>query len=114
MYAVLVVGSAISIFLEFSPAILIVPVVMAVYSQLSLSSLGYKRGVLSNWFLMGSMELSCIVWLINPYKDPVYYVCCLLMTLCVVWCFFDVLYYYNQLMTRPLPQFNKQGGDDRA
>ena len=58
--------------------------------------------------------ISCIVWLINPYKDPVYYVCCLLMTICVVWCFFDVLYYYNQLMTRPLPQFNKQGGDDRA
>ncbi len=114
MYAVLVVASAIAIFLDFSPAILVVPVVAAVYCQLSLSSLNYRRGVLSNWFLMGSMEISCIIWLINPYKDPVYYVCCLLMTICVVWCFFDVLYYYNQLMTRPLPQFNKQGGDDRA
>ena len=36
------------------------------------------------------------------------------MMVCVVWCFFDALYYYNQLMTRPLPQFNKKGGDDRA
>ena len=114
MYAVIVVACVVMSFLGFGIAMLIAPIIMAVYSQLSLSALHYKRGVLSNWFLMGSMELSCIVWLINPYKDPVYYVCCLLMTLCVIWCFFDVMYYYNQLMTRPLPQFNKQGGDDRA
>lgn len=114
MYAVILVACAVLSFMALGIGMLVAPVIMAVYAQLSLSALHYKSGVLSNWFLMGSMELSVIVWLINPYKDPIYYVCCLLMTLCVIWCFFDVMYYFNQLMTRPLPQFNKQGGDDRA
>ena len=114
MYAIMAVAILITTYIGYGFIMLIAPIVMAVYANLSLGDLGVKRGKLSNWVLMGVMELSMIVWLANPYKDPVYYVCCLLMTGCVVWCFFDVLYYYNQLMTRPLPQFNKQGGDDRA
>ncbi|SCY27155.1 hypothetical protein SAMN02910292_01274 [Lachnospiraceae bacterium XBB2008] len=114
MYAIIIAVCGIAVFMELGIIMLAAPVVMAVYAQLSLSELEYKRGVVSNWALMGVMELSIIVWLLNPYKDPVYYICCLLMTVCVVWCFFDVLFYYNQLMTRPLPQFNKKGGDDLA
>ena len=114
MYAIIAVFCGFACLIGYGALMLAAPIVMAVYCQLSLSALEYKRGVVSNWALMGSMELSILVWLINPYKDPVYYVCCLLMTICVVWCFFDVLYYYNQLMTRPLPQFNKKGGDDLA
>ncbi len=114
MYAIIAVFCGFVSLIEYPILMLAAPVVMAVYCQLSLSELEYKRGVVSNWALMAVMELSIIVWVINPYKDPVYYVCCLLMTVCVIWCFFDVLFYYNQLMTRPLPQFKKKGGDDLA
>ncbi len=113
-YGIMVAVCAVASFLGWGVLMLVAPIIMAMFCQFSLSELHYKRGVLSNWVLMGVMELSIIVWLLNPYKDPVYYICCLLMTVCVIWCFFDVLYYYNRLMTRPLPQFSKQGGDDRA
>jgi len=50
----------------------------------------------------------------DPAEDFWYFIPSLVLTAFVVWCYIDVLYYYNQIMTRPLPQFNKQGGDDNA
>lgn len=109
MYAILVVACILLSYFDCGIFILIAPIIMAVYTNIELKGINAKRGKLSNWVLMGVMELSICVWLLNPYKDPIYYVCCLLMTVSVVWCFFDVMHYYNQLMTRPLPQFNSTG-----
>lgn len=90
------------------------PILAALYVQLGFSDDGPKRGQISNWALGISAALGALIWVINPYIDILYYGCCVLMMVCVVWCFFDALYYYNQLMTRPLPQFEKKGGDDNA
>ncbi|MBO4898737.1 MAG: hypothetical protein J5509_00445 [Lachnospiraceae bacterium] len=114
MYVIMIAACAIASYIGYGVIMMAAPAITAIYCQLSLSALEYKRGVVSNWALMVVMEFSIIIWLLNPYKDPIYYACCLLMTVCVIWCFFDVLFYYNQLMTRPLPQFNKKGGDDCA
>ena len=90
------------------------PLLAAVYVQLGFPEDGPKRGRISNWALGISGAFGALIWAINPYVDILYYGCCVLMMVCVVWCFFDALYYYNQLMTRPLPQFEKKGGDDNA
>lgn len=94
--------------------IMVEPLLAAVYVQLGFPEDGPKRGRISNWALGISGAFGALIWAINPYVDILYYGCCVLMMVCVVWCFFDALYYYNQLMTRPLPQFEKKGGDDNA
>jgi len=114
IYIIIVAVCGFMIWLEYGAVMLAVPLVMAVYCNTIIGSVHEKRGIISNWALAVAMEFSIVIWLINPYKDPLYYAGCLLMTACVIWCYFDVLYFYNQLMTRPLPQFNKHGGDDRA
>ncbi len=90
------------------------PVVAAVYVQFGFDGTDLKRGKISNWALCIAIALGVLIWAFNPYIDILYYGSCVIMMVCVVWCFFDALFYYNQLMTRPLPQFNKKGGDDRA
>ena len=100
-WLILVAAACIAMFVGWGWLIIVEPVVVAFYVQLGFSNESVKRGKLSNWK-------------VNPYVDVIYYGCCVLMMAGVVWCFFDALYYYNQLMTRPLPQFNKHGGDDRA
>ena len=94
--------------------IIVEPVAAAFYVQLGFDGTELKRGQISNWALCISAVIGVLIWAINPYIDILYYGSCVLMMGCVVWCFFDALFYYNQLMTRPLPQFNKKGGDDRA
>lgn len=73
-----------------------------------------KRGLLSGSFLAIIVIASIIIRKADPAADYWYYVPQVLTAIAVVWNFFDVLYYYNQLMTRPLPQFQKSGGDDNA
>jgi len=73
-----------------------------------------KRGLLSSSVLTIIVVVSIIIRKADPAADYWYYVPQVLTAIAVVWNFFDVLYYYNQLMTRPLPQFSKSGGDDNA
>ena len=104
----------VAVFVGYGWLILIEPVLVAAYVQLGFSEENRKRGQISNWALCAVTILGMLVWMVNPYVDAVYYGSCVLMMIGVVWCFFDALYYYNQLMTRPLPQFHKTGGDDHA
>ncbi len=113
-WLVLVAAGCLAMFLGYGWLIIIEPLVVAFYVWLGFSDEMGGRGKRSNWALCAVTALGVIVWAINPYIDMIYYGCCVLMMIGVVWCFFDALYYYNQLMTRPLPQFNKHGGDDRA
>ncbi|MBQ3789334.1 MAG: hypothetical protein II800_00210 [Lachnospiraceae bacterium] len=114
IWLILIAAAGILTFLDFRWAVLIEPLLVAGYVQLGFTEENKKKGQISNWALCATTLLGVLIWLINPYVDSVYYGSCVLMMVCVVWCFFDALYYYNQLMTRPLPQFNKKGGDDRA
>lgn len=64
--------------------------------------------------LLASVLLSGIIMLIHPVSDLYYYGCILVMLFAIVIMFLDAISYYNVLSTRRMPQFDKQGGDDRA
>lgn len=72
------------------------------------------RGMASTIILAILTVISGLIWKVDPAEDFWYYVPQVLIALTVIWNFFDVLYYYNKLMTRPLPQFERSGGDDNA
>lgn len=52
--------------------------------------------------------------LIHPVSDVYYYIGTILTLIAVILSIADIIHYYNVLSTRRLPQFDKQGGDDRA
>ena len=114
IWIILIVIMKVLEFVDFSWVSLAIPAVIAFYVYIGFDGDNMKKGRISNIAVCVSTTLGILIWLINPYVDEVYYFACVLMMICVVWCFFDALHYYNQLMTRPLPQFQKTGGDDRA
>ncbi|MBO5551183.1 MAG: hypothetical protein J5966_04420 [Lachnospiraceae bacterium] len=114
LWLILIVIAGVLMIVELGGLIMIEPLLTALYVQLGFDAEKGKRRWISNWALGIVTSIGALVWVLNPYIDILYYGCSVLMMICVVWCFFDALYYYNQLMTRPLPQFNKKGGDDRA
>lgn len=74
-----------------------------------------KNSRLISAYLLGiAISISTIIWNADPAADAWYYIPQVVIAVLVVWSFFDVLYYYNRLMTRPLPQFQRSGGDDNA
>ena len=52
--------------------------------------------------------------LIHPVSDLFYYIGTIFSLIAVILSIADIIHYYNILSTRRLPQFDKQGGDDRA
>ncbi len=113
-WGILLAAAGVTKFLDLEWLIIVEPFIAAGYVYLAFDDKHIKRGKISNLALCAATVIGVLVWYFNPYIDALYYGSCILMMACVVWCFFDALYYYNQLMTRPLPQFNKKGGDDRA
>lgn len=95
-------------------AIITIIVGIVIIVQVIELSTGDNKGLLSDIILSLVTLISIVILGVNPVKDYWFYSPLLVISLCVIWCFFDVLYYYNQLMTRPLPQFKKKGGDDNA
>jgi|GEM_PF-171335 len=59
-----------------------------------------------------SILAALIILIINPAEDLVYYIADISMTMLVVGAVIDAINQYNKLTTRPLPQFNKRGGDE--
>ena len=60
------------------------------------------------------MDAASAIGLIHPVEDQIYYAGVLLVGITMVMTLLDVVLSYNQLATRPLPQFEYRGGDDRA
>lgn len=54
--------------------------------------------------------LMVLIW--HPVSDLYYYSAALVAMALVLWSFYDMVIYHNRLATRPLPQFNKRGGDE--
>ena len=61
-----------------------------------------------------AVAVSSIIALVHPVSDLYYYIGTIFVLIAVILSITDVIHYYNILSTRRLPQFNKQGGDDRA
>lgn len=68
---------------------------------------GFIGGILS-------LVLAAVILLVNPVADYFYYGGVVAAVLAVFFSIYDLIYYYNILATRKLPQFERTGGDDRA
>lgn len=66
------------------------------------------------WVLFVTMLIVCIVLLLKPVFDSVYYGAAIICTVTMCYALMDLIHYYNILATRRPPQFNRQGGDDDA
>lgn len=66
------------------------------------------------WCAIAALALSAAVVMVNPASDLIFYGVSALSMGAVLISLLDIIKYYNILATRRLPQFNKQGGDDRA
>lgn len=58
--------------------------------------------------------LSMLIWFLHPVSDLWYYITAVFTLVIILVTFIDIIKAYNQLSTRRLPQFDRQGGDDRA
>lgn len=68
----------------------------------------------SGLIAMGAQAVAAVICLVNPVSDLWYYLGALLIMLSVLLDILDIIKSYNRLAMRRLPQFDKQGGDDRA
>lgn len=67
------------------------------------------------WILpLCAAVLSFWVWFLHPVSDLYYYGAAILSMAAILVSFISIIHAYNLLSTRRLPQFDKQGGDDRA
>ena len=58
--------------------------------------------------------LSMLIWVLHPVADLWNYITAVFTLVIILVTFIDIIKAYNQLSTRRLPQFDRQGGDDRA
>lgn len=84
-------------------------VIGSTLQQMQLSSKRY--GFLG---AIASLVISTLVLVVNPAADFIYYAGVVVSIIAIFFSIYDLIYYYNILATRKLPQFNRTGGDDRA
>lgn len=73
-----------------------------------------KRGLSGSlWSMLAIIMGTVIVWW-NPVSDLFYYAGAIVSLVAVFFTLLDLIQSYNILATRRLPQFDYQGGDDRA
>lgn len=75
--------------------------------QLSKKRYGYIGAI-------ASIIISTLVLVLNPVADAIYYAGVIVSIIAIFFSISDLIYYYNILATRRLPQFDHTGGDDRA
>ncbi len=114
-----------NVFFTLPPvAALLITTVMAVISfiicQSELATISkredtkaYKR-VSGRVSSIAAFVLSILIFIANPINDWIYYGGAIVSLLGILNCFRDIMFYYNIMATRRLPQFDRTGGDDRA
>lgn len=55
-----------------------------------------------------------VIYILHPVSDLYYYAGTIFSLAAICYTLLDLIGYYNILATRPLPQFERTGGDDRA
>ncbi len=74
-----------------------------------------EREKMPNFLLTAVIVLVALfIMMVNPVSDLYYYGGAIIAFMAVLYSFVDIIRKYNKLATRRLPQFDKQGGDDRA
>ncbi|MDE6627693.1 MAG: hypothetical protein K2K56_15195 [Lachnospiraceae bacterium] len=73
-----------------------------------------KKGIPGSLWSVLAIVLSVLIIIVNPVSDLYYYGGAILSLGAVFLTLLDLIKKYNVLATRRLPQFDYQGGDDRA
>lgn len=73
-----------------------------------------KTGFPTQLIVFIAITTACLIRIINPVSDIVYYTAVILVMLSVLWTNVGIIKKHNILTTRRLPQFDRKGGDDRA
>lgn len=95
-------------------AVLVIAAIFCKDSFSSVKQIETKRGLPGSlWSLLATILGTVIVWC-NPVSDIFYYAGAIVSLLAVFFTLLDLIQSYNILATRRLPQFDYQGGDDRA
>ena len=69
-----------------------------------------KIGIL--WKPVAGIIAAIAVMIVNPVSDTAYYTIAIISMALVAWSFWDTLGLHNRLASRPLPQFEKRGGEE--
>ena len=56
--------------------------------------------------------LSFIMIVFNPVNDAYYYGAAIIGLVLIIWSFNDLVGIHNTLVSRPIPQLEKRGGDE--
>ena len=56
--------------------------------------------------------LQLLMFLFNPVQDAYYYGAAIIGLILMIWSFNDLVGIHNQLVSRPIPQLEKRGGDE--
>ncbi len=80
-------------------------------AKANVKSPGSEKFILCLKPLIG-IVLSIAVWFMAPAADEYYYISAMICIAGVLLSFFDITSLHNKLSTRPLPQFDKRGGDE--
>lgn len=64
--------------------------------------------------VIGSIVIAGLLFLFRPVSDIPYYVGTMIILVLVFILLYKLMKRYNRLVTQPLPQFNRTGGDDSA
>lgn len=93
---------------------LIVSIIFGIKSVVRAKKIMVKKGISGSVWTMCAVLLASIVAFIKPTADIYYYISNIICLVAVFLALLDLMSGYNILATRPLPQFEYRGGDDRA
>ena len=96
------------------PVILIAMVVCLIVGICRYKKVEDVKGLFGFIFATAAVLISGLIRLFHPVSDIPYYIGAILTLLADTFIFVDIIRNYNKLAMRRLPQFDKQGGDDRA
>jgi hypothetical protein len=94
--------------------ILIVGLIAAVSGFRRIGEVPGKKGLTGIVLTTAGILISAAMIVVNPVSDLWYYGAVILLIAAVTIMEKELIEQYNLTTTRKLPQFNKQGGDDRA
>ena len=93
---------------------LIVTLIFGIKSLVKGKNITAKKGIPGSVWTMSALILASVVAFIKPTADIYYYISNIICLAAVFMALLDLISGYNILATRPLPQFEYRGGDDRA
>lgn len=89
-------------------------VICAVTGRKKLKAISEEKGASGFYASVAVVAVGALIALFHPVSDLYYYGGAILALLAVMLQFVDIIRKYNRLAMRRLPQFDRQGGDDRA